>query len=28
VLEGHPTGHGNREIGPGDLPQPADGSVN
>ena len=32
VLEG-PTdggaaGHGNREIGPGDLPAPADGSVN
>lgn len=28
VLEGHPAGHGNREIGPGDLPPPADGSVN
>jgi uncharacterized Zn-finger protein len=28
VLEGHAAGHGNREIGPGDLPEPADGSVN
>jgi uncharacterized Zn-finger protein len=28
VLQGHAAGHGNREIGPGDLPEPADGSVN
>jgi uncharacterized Zn-finger protein len=32
VLDGHgderAAGHGNREIGPGDLPEPADGSVN
>jgi NADH dehydrogenase (ubiquinone) Fe-S protein 6 len=28
VLEGGAAGHGSREIGPGDLPAPADGSVN
>jgi uncharacterized Zn-finger protein len=28
VLRGSAAGHGNREIGPGDLPAPADGSVN
>ena len=28
VLEGQAGEHGNREIGPGDLPAPADGSVN
>jgi uncharacterized Zn-finger protein len=28
VLQGAEPGHGNREVGPGDLPPPADGSVN
>ena len=28
VLRGDATEHGSREIGPGDLPAPADGSVN
>jgi uncharacterized Zn-finger protein len=28
VLRGDASGHGSREIGPGDLPAPADGSVN
>jgi uncharacterized Zn-finger protein len=28
VLQGDPAEHGNREIGPGDLPAPGDGSVN
>ena len=28
VLQGNAAEHGNREIGPGDLPAPADGSVN
>ena len=28
VLRGDATAHGSREIGPGDLPAPADGSVN
>ena len=28
VLKGHPAGNGLREIAPGDLPGPADGSVN
>jgi uncharacterized Zn-finger protein len=28
VLQGQAAGHGNREISPGDLPAPADGSVN
>ncbi len=28
VLEGGSAEHGNREIGPGDLPPPADGSIN
>ena len=28
VLEGHAAEHGSREIGAGDLPAPADGSVN
>jgi uncharacterized Zn-finger protein len=28
VLQGDPAEHGNREVGPGDLPAPGDGSVN
>ena len=28
VLQGAAAEHGNREVGPGDLPAPADGSVN
>jgi uncharacterized Zn-finger protein len=28
VLEGDALAHGSREVGPGDLPAPADGSVN